>query len=568
MRLITHLLMLFMTLCLFSQRKNKERIIVPKTQEDSIRFEAALIEAEKQLILEKYTKALEHFITALEMNNQSAVVNFKIAEIMFKKNEEQKAVPYNLRAVELAPNNKYYQLSLARLYQSIGFFKDAVRTYENLLLKYPSNESALYELAELYQNLGRIEDMFNTFDKIENQLGIKVEIVRERQRILMKKNDWDGVITEYRKLIDAYPHEISYKIELIEFLIRHRRIEEAKREIALYEASELSLSPVIIMKSKLAWLQGERTRALDLLEKSFELNTLNFDTKFQMLSNYSSLTTSAADRKRIITISLALAEKYEDKYEIQTFVGDILHQYGEKEKSLTYYLRAVNISPSIYAVWQNIVNIESELNQYDSVIVHAEQALEYFPNQASFYYYVGTGYLINNEYEKSINALEQGKKYTIDPDLLTIFYGQLGDAYNGMKNYEKSDASYEEALKNKPSNDHVLNNYSYFLSLRKKNVDKALKMSTKLIAQHPDNPTYLDTHGWVLYVNGKYKEAKKYLEKAANLDGNATIVEHYGDVLFQLGDVEGAIAQWERARKHGKASKNIDRKIADRKIYE
>src|SRR5690606_28140386 len=43
----------------------------------------------------------------------------------------------------------------------------------------------------------------------------------------------------------------------------------------------------------------------------------------------------------------------------------------------------------------------------------------------------------------------------------------LGDVYNSMKEYERSDQAYEEALRLKPDNDVVLNNYSYFLALRK-----------------------------------------------------------------------------------------------------
>ena len=118
-------------------------------------------------------------------------------------------------------------------------------------LNIPTEESTLYELAELYQNLGRVEDMFRTFDKIEKQLGVKVEIVRERQRILMKNRDLDGVIAEYQKLIDAYPNENSYKIELIDFLIQNRKLEEARQQIRLYEETESPSSRITLFKSEL-----------------------------------------------------------------------------------------------------------------------------------------------------------------------------------------------------------------------------------------------------------------------------------------------------------------------------
>ena len=569
-KLFTILPFLLLSTLTFSQkRKAKDvELVIPQTQEDSVKFEGILIEAEKQLILENYARALENFTTALEMNAKSAAVNFKIAEVLSRSKEGQKAIPYNLKAIELEPDNKFYRLSLARLYQSIGFFIDAAKTYENILLKYPDEEATLYELAELYQNLGRIDDMFKTFDRIEEHLGIKVEIVRERQRILMKRKDLDGVVSEYQKLIQAYPGESTYKIEFIDFLIQNRRFEEAKREIANYESESSPSSRITLMKSELAWRNGDKEEAFILLESAFETIALDFESKFQILTNYLSNTSDPSDRKRIGEISKLLADQNPDEYKAQAFVGDLLYQNGDKEKSVLYYLKAIKISPANFSVWQNIINVEAELNQYDSVVAHSEEALEYFPNQAILYYFAGTGHLINNNYKKSVRALEQGKKYTIDPDLLTIFYGQLGDAYNGLSEHDKSDSAYEKALENKPDNDHVLNNYSYFLSLRKTNLEKALQMSSQLVDQYPENPTYLDTHGWVLYTAGKYKESRKFLEKAVSLKEDGTIVEHYGDVLFQLGDVEAAISQWERAREMGEASEHIDKKIADRKLYE
>jgi tetratricopeptide (TPR) repeat protein len=167
--------------------------------------------------------------------------------------------------------------------------------------------------------------------------------------------------------------------------------------------------------------------------------------------------------------------------------------------------------------------------------------------------------------------LEQGKKLSSSNlELLAYFNGQLGDAYNGIKEYEKSDKAYEAALDFDPDNDHVLNNYSYFLSLRKEKLDLAEKMSTKLIERNPEDPTYLDTYAWVLYNLGKFNDAKKYIEKAINFDetNSGTLVEHYGDILFKLGDVDSAVEQWEKARKLNDTTELLDKKIADRQLYE
>lgn len=567
MRIVLFSAMVVISFFALAQKKKKE-VTIPQTQEDSLKLEGVLVEAEKQLILENYAKALENFHVALAMNTESAATNFKISEVLAKSKEGQKALPYGLRAIELDPENKFYRLALARIYHSIGFYIDAAKTYQGLLDKFPAEENALYELAELYQLTGRRDEMFEVFDQIETQLGVKEEIIREKQRIYMKEGKVDHAIAEYDKLIDAYPNEPSYKLELINFLIQNKKLNQAEKAIAEYEATENVSSRITLLKSELVWMQGDRDKSLALLGQGLETNSIDFESKFKILTNYFTMSPDQETRSKLTSVAIQLAKQYPEEFKAQAFVGDMLYQDQKNQEAVNYYLKAVQLSPANYSVWQNILNVESSLNQYDSVVVHAERALEYFPNQALLYYFAGTGHLVNQNYKKSVRMLDQGKKYTIDPNLLTVFYGQLGDAYNGLKETEKSYKAYDKALENGPNNDHVLNNYSYYLSLAGKDLEKALKMSTKLVQQHPDNPTYLDTHGWVLYVQEKYKESRKFLEKAASLDTDGTVIEHYGDVLFQLGDIEEAIAQWKRARDMGSASQLIEKKIADRKLYE
>jgi len=553
-----------------AQRKNKSKdVVIPQTQEDSVKLESVLIDAEKQLILENYAKALEGFTVALKMNTQSGAINYKIAEVLSKSGEGQKALPYGLKSIELEPENKYYRIGLARIYQSIGFYIESAKVYEAMLDKFPEHEDALYELAELYQLTGRSEELFKTFDRIEKVLGVKEEIVREKQRIYMKQGKIDEVAQEYRKLSDAYPYESSYKLELISFLIQNKKLDEAETEIARYEKDEPLGSRINLLKSEIAWLRGEHATSLELLAIAFQSPGIDFEAKFQIISNYLVASSTPENRELLTNLVKDLADQYPEEFKAQAFVGDMLYQDGRQEEAVSYYLKAVNLKPANYSVWQNILNVEISLERYDSLITHAEKALEYFPNQALLYYFAGTGYLIIKDHEKAVRSLEVGKKYTTDPNLLTVFYGQLGDAYNSLKESEKSYKAYEKALENKADNDHVLNNYSYFLSLDKKELDKALEMSSKLVGRYPENATYLDTHGWVLYVRGDYKEARKFLEKAVTIDDkDGTVIEHYGDVLFQLGDVEGAINEWERALQKGEASELLEKKISDRKLYE
>ncbi len=126
--------------------------------------------------------------------------------------------------------------------------------------------------------------------------------------------------------------------------------------------------------------------------------------------------------------------------------------------------------------------------------------------------------------------------------LLSEFYGQIGDIYHQMDAQDSAFVQYERALKYNPQNLGILNNYSYYLSLQKKDLNKAERMSSITIKAEPTNPTYLDTYGWILFEQGAYTMAKIYLENAVKYSeesGSASseVYEHYGDVLYKSKDI-------------------------------
>ena len=146
------------------------------------------------------------------------------------------------------------------------------------------------------------------------------------------------------------------------------------------------------------------------------------------------------------------------------------------------------------------------------------------------------------------------------------FYSALGDAYNYGKEFEKSDKAYEDALKIDSDNTFVLNQYSYFLSLRKENLDKAEKLSKKANELQPGNRKYMDTYGWILFQEKKYTEAAEWLGNAAKMGNDPNILEHYGDVLYRLGKTNEALKQWENAQAAGGRSEALLKKLKEKKL--
>ena len=124
----------------------------------------------------------------------------------------------------------------------------------------------------------------------------------------------------------------------------------------------------------------------------------------------------------------------------------------------------------------------------------------------------------------------------------------IADLYYELGEKEKMYKQYDRVLRNDPENSYVLNNYAYFLSVDNIRLDEALKMSAITIEKEPNNATYLDTYAWILYKLGRYKEAKKWMGKVFSYDKNPGGInyEHYGDILYKLGETEKAIQNWKK----------------------
>jgi tetratricopeptide (TPR) repeat protein len=214
--------------------------------------------------------------------------------------------------------------------------------------------------------------------------------------------------------------------------------------------------------------------------------------------------------------------------------------------------------------------LEAELNENIQLDKHSSEAMELFPTQSTPYFFNGIANLQLKNYEKAASSFSEGIEFVYnDNPLLTQFYYNLGDAYHYLKSYDQSDKAFESALKIEDSNSYVLNNYAYYLSLRKSNLEKAEKLSRRSNEIEPNNRSYIDTYGWILFQLDKYKEAEIWLGKASKMGNkNPVILEHYGDVLFKLNKVEDAVYIWNEAKKAGSGSIQLEKKIADKRWYE
>ena len=539
-------------------------------------------EGEKFFILEDYAKALVYYQRAMEINPESGTIHYKIAEVLSKSDKQDDLAKASLsieQALRLDRENKYFYLLAATIYNSLGRFDKAADAYESMMKAVKGTEEYLYEVAAVYQHGARYQDAIKAYNRAEEIFGVNEVSSIQKLKVLLAVGKPAEAIAEGEKLIKAFPDEQRYLMAFTEVISKHGLRNQAIHYLEDFVQRHPEAGGVKMLLAGFYRDTGLEEKARPFLLSLFDDPEMELSSKLIMLGAYNAeLNDNKAKKiqdpdKESFATSLyeKLRAGYPGDPSVHIIGGDLYLSTGKNREAQAEYLKAVETgAPVNFEVYENLLFLEVKLEQWDQVIRHAEQALEIYPNQSTIHYFNGIAHLRKRQYPEAIASLEQAKRMSSsNPGLTAEINSQLGEAYNATRQYAKSDKAYEESLSFNPNNATVLNNYSYYLALRKENLEKAEKMSATLIKNHPENPTFLDTYAWVLFTREKYKEAKKVIERAITTGkATATHFEHYGDILYKLGDIDGAVRQWEKARGLNANSETLNKKIANRKIYE
>jgi tetratricopeptide (TPR) repeat protein len=254
-----------------------------------------------------------------------------------------------------------------------------------------------------------------------------------------------------------------------------------------------------------------------------------------------------------------------------SFYASMLFENKEYQKAADIFRNIVKENTGNYAIWEKLLFCDLFLEQNEQLATDAEIVVDYFPNYPLPYYFAGISNFQLKDYVKAQAYLVSGIDFVVNNNaLLEQFYSSLGDTYHALENFDAAYAAYDKALSINPNNSFVLNNYAYYLSLKGERLERAAEMSRKAVDLDPYNSSFLDTHAWVLFQQKKYKEALEWIKKAYSNGGSESgvVLEHYGDILLQLGQKEEALNYWKLAKKQKDYSEFLDRKIKDQQLYE
>jgi tetratricopeptide (TPR) repeat protein len=555
---------------LSAQKLSKKDQKLLKEEQTLRQAEEFFVEGNKDFILGRFDKAIDYLIRACKLKPENAAFNYKLADCYAQQNNNEKAVLYAQKAHTIDAKNRFYGILLAQLYERTKKYKEAIKVYEKIVDNHNGSDELLLNIANLQVFTNDFSGALKTYNKLEELYGLNEEIIRQKQLLFLKQNKLDEAILEWKKLIASNPEDPNLVVDLANLLFVNNRNAEAKKLLEETISKHPDSPYANLMLSEIYKKEGKNKEAKLELQKAFESPNLNIDAKIGVLiSMIRQIQADTSINSDLISLGNTLVKVHPNEAKSYAMNGDILAIQEKKQLALSNYIKSITLDNSHFKIWQQIIFLGSELNQNDTIIKYAEKAIEVFPTQPIFYYYAGSAFHHKKNYVKAIEQYSTGKKITINNNELVVqFLSQLGDSFNELKNYTKSDSSYDEALTLDPENVHVLNNYSYYLSLRKEKLEKAKKMCETMLNKNPNEAAYLDTYGWVLYQLKDYENAKKYIEKALLKTNDATIIEHYGDILFQIGDKTNALIQWKKAKNGDGYSDLLDKKIEGKQLYE
>lgn len=538
--------------------------------EERRKFDYYFYEAMKAKSVNKYDAAFDFLKYCQAIDSTNANVYFELGNYYSLLDNKNKALDFFRKATAYDTDNFYYNMAYASLCLEFKQYSDAIEQFEKLTRKSPDNTDLYLYLAEAYRQDGDLASAVSTLDRLEQIVGLNEKVSLQKfQLYTMMKQEKKGY-AEIQKFIDKYPTEIKYHVLLGDLYLQAGKKDEA---YAIYSKAKAidPEDPYLISSMAEYYEQTDNKEAAESeLKAALVSPKMDIDTKLSILAQYvGTLQTNNQGTQTANALFDTLMVQHPQEPKLNLMYGNLLMIQKKQSEARFQFQVYADANPTNSFGWEQMLSTTFP-DSINLSIKICKDAISYIPDQPQFYFYLGMSEYLNKDYTNALDALQKGVKYVDEKNvgLLSDFYGQMGDLFYHMGKKDSAFVAYDKSLSYKPNNLGVLNNYSYYLSLERKDLDKAEKMSSMTVKAEPSNPTYLDTYGWVLFEQGAYTMAKIYIENAVKYSEgdkerqSAEVLEHYGDVLYKTNEPEKALEYWIKAKEKGDSdSETLDKKI-------
>lgn len=553
-------------------QSKEEQAPVSREKRDR-KFDYFFLEAIKLKQSGRHSDAFQLLKHCLEIDSASSAAHYEISNYFLFLKRADLVVNHLEQAVKYSPENFDYKIALANVSRELGLNEEAVKAYEELASKHPDKPELQYYLSDIYAKQGNTEEAIKALDILEENIGMNEALSIRKYRLYIEIEQREAANKEIIKLTEKFPADAKYPIMMGDLFLEQNEPEKAYQ----YYQKAYLIDPgnpyyTVSMANYYEYIQDQEA-ARKQIDMALRNTQLDIETKLGILVRYiASLQKEKKDMQGVDSLFHTLMEIHPQETELNMLYANYLMSLGKVKEAKFQYQIITEASPEEEMAWKQLLGINLKENQMEEVVRICRMAQVHFPDEADYYFYEGVAFYQLKEYEKALSVFQEGEKKvpSKNTQLLSDFHGQIGDLYYHLNNKEKAYKHYDTALKFNDKNISVMNNYAYFLSLDKKDLRKAERMSAQCVQAQPENSTFIDTYAWIFFVQENYSLAKFYIESAISKGGDksAEIIDHYGDILYKSDKKEKAVEQWKKALEMGKDTEIIRKKIKEEAYYE
>lgn len=541
------------------------------TPEQQRKYDYFFLEATRMKAKKEYDAAFDLLKHCLAIQPQASSALYEVSQYYMFLKQAALGQQSLEQAVIYAPDNFWYSQALASLYQQQNLQDKAIDLLEQMVLRFPTKQDPLFGLLDLYNQKENYPQVIATLDRLERRMGKSEQLTMEKFRIYLQMKDDKKAFREIESLVQEYPLDMRYQVVLGDVYMQNGKRQEAYDTYQKVLATEPDNAPALFSLASYYEQTGQKILYQQQLDTLLLNKKVPTETKLNVMRQFIVQNEQESkDSIRVITLFDRILQQDTDDDQIRMLYAQYLQAKGMEAASIPVLEQIVQIDPTNKAARMTLLGSAIRKEDFKQVIKICEPGIEANPEALEFYFYLAIAY---NQAERRDDVLAISRKALeqVTPEskkeVVSDFYTIMGDVYHTKKQMAEAYQAYDSALVYNPSNIGALNNYAYYLSVERRDLDKAEEMSYKTVKAEPNNATYLDTYAWILFEKGNYAEARIYIDSAMKSDAekSSVIVEHCGDIYFMTGDVDGALNHWKQALELGSESKTLKQKIEKKK---
>ena len=520
-------------------------------QEENRNYQYALIEAVKQKNLGNLPGAIELYKMVIEENDSVAVAYYELGTLYSLTGRREEAMKNLETAYTLDPGNKWFFGSYMDLLLALEETAKAGKILRLKLKEKPDDAELLFLLANAKFLEGKERKAIRILSKIEKERGISERITLLKANIYEQKEDYDRALEEIENIIQLFPESIQFRVVAAELALKSKQKDKAAEYyVDVFEIDSLNIYAITNLTDYYRDA-GNIEKSLFYLNKSFESSEIEYDRKMAILSYYLSDPEFFNTYNSQLEVLLnTMLEMYPEKREIRLFNTDFFIQRRDYPAALNALQPLLVKGEQQYELWEQGLLLANATENTEAMLSIAEIATAEFPDSMEIFYFKGIAEYELERYEDLIETFSnESFELTDNRQIKSQTRSLLAEAWHRLGEYEISDSLFRLIIEEEPDNHAIMNNFSYYLSLRGVDLEEAEKLSRITIDANPDNGTFLDTYAWILFKMGRHQEAAEYILKALKFggDNDPDVNEHAAEINLSLGSYDLARAYFEKA---------------------